>query len=218
MKPFKMFGLAAIAALMAMAFIGASSAMATFDTALCEVDPHEPEFGEKLDCPKEFLVKHVHEETLEGEQGVLLSSVLTVKCDVLFLGDVLTTGLLAKVASKEELLISGKFTYANCNNSCTATEENGPAHINVLKEAHELAAVTGKGLVHLVCGAFINCRYVGTGLKGHGLGPLLSGEKLPNGATQISEQSTAKESGSLCPSTAKLDLVTHPLEPIYITS
>jgi hypothetical protein len=206
-----MFGLAAVAALMAMAFIGATSAMATIDTALCLEDP-----SPSLACPSGKLVSHVHEETLEGEQGILLSSSLTVKCDVLFLGDVLTEGLLAK--APESLLISGKFTYANCNNSCTATEENGPAHIKVLKTAHELAEVTGKGLVHLVCSGFINCRYIGEGLIGHGLGPLLSGEALPNGATQISGQTTKKESGSLCPSTAKLDLVTHPLVPTYITS
>jgi hypothetical protein len=210
-KLIKMFGLAATATLMAIAFTDAPSAKAEIDTALCKIDPLP-----SLACPSGKLVSHVHEETLEGEQGILLSSALTIKCDVLFLGDVLTEGLLS--IAPESLLISGNLTYSNCNNSCTFTEENGPGHLKVLKTAHELARVAIKDLIHMLCSGFINCRYTGTGLLGHDLGPLLSGEELPNGATQLSEQSTSKESGSLCPSTAKLDLVTHPLEPTYITS
>jgi hypothetical protein len=198
-----MFGLAVLAALMAMAFVGASSAMAE-TTTLCTSDPASLSRGGGCG------VEHVHETTLSGAQATLLSSSLTVKCDVLFLGDTLGEG------SGAPLIIHGSFTYSNCNNSCTATEENGPAEIKVLKEGSELASVTGEGLVHLVCSGFINCRYNGTGLKGHGLGPLTSSET--NGSTTLSEQSTAKESGTLCPSTAKLDITTTPLEPIYIGS
>jgi len=198
-KPIKMLGLAALTALMAMAFVGVSSAMAEH-TALCETDAAlcaEP-------------VEHVHEETLSGAQATLLSSVLTVKCDVLFLGDTLGGGL------ANPLVIHGTFTYANCNNNCTATEENSPAEIKVSREGTELAKVTGEGLVHLVCGSFINCKYNGLGLQGHGLGPLTSSET--NGSVNLSEQTTNKESGTFCPSTAKLDITTTPLEPVYISS
>jgi hypothetical protein len=195
-KPIKMLGLAALTALMAMAFVGVSSAMAE-NTALCGADESV--------CAEP--VEHVHEETLSGAQAVLLSSSLNVKCDVLFLGDTL-------VALANPLVIHGTFTYSNCNNGCTATEENGPAEIKVLKEGTG-AKVTGEGLVHLFCSGFINCRYNGTGLKGHGLGPLTSSET--NGSTTLSEQPTTKESGALCPSTAKLDITTTPLEPTYIS-
>jgi len=199
MKPIKMFGLAMLAALMAMAFVGAGSAMAE-STSLCSSDPTT--VSQQSGCG----VSHVHEETLSGAKGKLLSSVLNVECDVLFLGEVTAEG--------SPLVISGNFTYANCNSGCTATEENGPSEIKVLREGTELASVTGKGLVHLVCSGFINCRYTGEGLKGHGLGPLTSSET--NGSVNISEQSTAKESGTFCPATAKLDITTTPLEPVYI--
>jgi hypothetical protein len=203
-KPIKMFGLAILAALMGMAFAATSSALAE-NTALCAAD--------EAACAEP--VEHVHEETLSGAgQAVLLSSSLTVKCDVLFLGDTLAG--VPNDAGTSPLIIHGSFTYSNCNNSCTATEENGPAEIKVLKEGSELAKVTGEGLVHLVCSGFINCRYNGTGLKGHGLGPLTSSET--NGSTTLSEQTTNKESGALCPSTAKLDITTTPLEPTYIAA
>ena len=215
MKAIKMLGLAAVAALMAMAFIGSSSAMANNGTALCEIDPLMEEAGKHLDlCPEGFLVDHVHEETLEGAKGKLLSSVLNIECTVLFLGDVLTAGWLA--TNPNPLVISGKFTLSNCNSGCTATEENGPGEIKIVKEGHELAKVTFKYLWHLVCSGFINCRYTGTGLTGHGLGPLLS--ELETGDVLIAEQTIAKESGTFCPSTAKLDLDFHPLEPVYIGS
>jgi hypothetical protein len=189
-KSIKILGLSALTALLAMAFAG--SAMAE-STALCAAD-EEP-------CAEENIVTHVHEETLSGAQAVLLSSSLTVKCDVLFLGDALSS-------LANPLVIHGEFTYANCNNNCTATEENGPAEIKVLREGSELAKVTGEGLVHLVCSGFINCRYNGTGLAGHGLGPLTSSET--NGSTSLSEKTITKESGSLCPSTAKLDITVTP--------
>jgi hypothetical protein len=72
----------------------------------------------------------------------------------------------------------------------------------------------GAGLVHLICGGFINCRYTGSGLIGHGLGPLTSSET--NGSVTLSEQEVAKESGTFCPSTGKLDITTTPLEATNI--
>jgi hypothetical protein len=191
-----MFGLAALAALLAMAFVGASSAMAE-KTTLCSTD--------ESPCEIANVISHVHETSVG--KAKLLSSLLNVECDVLFLGDTV-----AKTSAP--LVIEGSFTYSNCNNSCTATEENGPAEIEVLKEGHEKSKVTGEGLVHLVCGAFINCRYNGEGLIGTGKGPLLSAQA--NGEVSISEAETNKESGSLCPSTAKLDITTTPLTPVYL--
>jgi len=198
MKPIKMFGLAALAALMALAFVGVSSALAE-TTALCG-EPFEAECAEPLE--------HVHEETLSGAKAKLLSSVFNIECDVLFLGDTLNGGV------GSPLIIHGTFTYSNCNNNCTATEENGPAEIKVLREGAELAKVTGEGLVHTVCSGFINCRYNHVGLTWHSLGALTSSET--NGSTLLSEQTMNKESGSFCPSTAKLDITTTPLEPLYL--
>ncbi len=195
MKPIKMLGLAALAALLAMAFVGASSAMAE-ETALCTAD--------EAGC---VAIEHVHETTLSGHKAVLKTSILTVECDVLFLGDALT-------ASGLPLVIHGTFTYTNCG-SCTATEENGPAEVKVQKSGHETATVTGEGLVHVECSG-LNCRYNGVGLSGTAKGPLLSTET--NGEVTLTEQTTNKESGLFCPSTSKLTIATTPLLPVIISN
>jgi hypothetical protein len=191
MKPIKMFGLAALAALMAMALVGASSAMAEL-TTLCSEDNNK--------CTP---ITHVHEESVGHAK--LLSSFATVECEALFLGDTLNSG------EGNPLIIHGTFAYS-CLNGCTAEEENGPAEIKVLKEGTELATVTGEGLVHVVCG--LNCRYNGVGLKGHALGAL----KAANGKGEvtISGATVNKESGTFCPSTSKLDITTEPLTATYI--
>jgi len=199
-----MIGLAALTALMAMAFVGASSAMAE-STALCSAD--------ESPCKEANVVTHVHETSVG--KAKLLSSVGTTECNVLFLGD--TTEAMEEGAA---LGVIGSFTYTNCElggGSCTATEENSPAEIAVLKEGHETAKVTGEGLVHLVCSGFIDCSYNGVGLVGTGKGPLLSTQA--NGEVTLSEQSTNKETGGfLCPKTAKLDITTTPLTKTYIST
>jgi hypothetical protein len=202
-KPIKMLGLAALAALMAMAFVGASSAMAE-STALCTAD--------ESPCAAGNQVSHVHETTLSGALATLLSSAGNVSCDVLFLGDT-TGGNLGN-----PLRITGNFTYTSCTrsgSSCTVTEVNGPVEIRVLKEGHETGKVTGEGEVNVHCGFFINCTYNGEGLAGTAKGPLLSSET--NGSVSLSEQTTHKVSGSFCPETAKLDITTTPLAATYIS-
>jgi len=191
-KSIKMFGLAALAALMAMAFVGATSASAS-STQLCTADP----------CGS--AVSHVHEVSVG--KGKLLAGSINVECDVLFL----STSVGALGAPQ---VIEGNFTYSNCG-GCSATEENGPSAIEVLKEGHETTKVTGEGLVHVNCSG-INCRYNGEGLAGTGKGPLLSTQA--NGEVSIQEAVTAKESGFFCPSTSKLDLTTTPLSATYIGS
>jgi hypothetical protein len=196
-KQIKMFGLAALAALMAMALVGATSAMATGSTALCKAD--------ESPCAAGNIVTHVHEESIGHAK--LLSSFATVECEALFLGDALNGGL------SNPLVIHGTFTYT-CLNGCTAEEQNSPAEIKVLRTGTELAEVTGEGLVHVECG--LDCVYNGVGLKGHGLGPLLVGSG--NGRVVISGATVNKESGLFCPSTSKLDITTTPLTATYIST
>ena len=207
LKSIKMLGLAALAVLMAMAFVGASSAMAG-DTALCKEDAAGA-------CPAGKLFSHVHEVSVG--KGLLLSSLATLECEVLFLGDVTSANNLGA-----PLVISGNFTYpmTGCETTsgtlCTVTEVGAGATITVLKTGHQLAEVKFAYEKNLQCGAFINCTYNGVGLVGHGLGPLLSSSL--NGNVNISEQTTNKTGGLLCPKTAKLDLTTTPLEHTYIAS
>jgi hypothetical protein len=194
-KSIKMFGLAALVALMAMAFVGASSAMAE-STGLCGHDGTPCE-----------AIHHVHETSVG--KATLLSSAINVECNVLFLGDVTTAG--------SPLKISGNFTYSSCNSGCVVTEESAHSTIEVLKEGHETAKVTGEGLVHVNCSGFIDCSYNGTGLTGTAKGPLLSTQT--NGEVSLQGQKTTKETGGfLCPKEAKLDIVTTSLWPTYLRS
>jgi hypothetical protein len=200
-----MLGLAVTAALMAMALVGAGSAMAEGSTALCKAD--------ESPCAAGNIITHVHESTLAGNPGLLLSSVVNILCDVLFLGDTLNGGL------GNPLVIHGHFTYTNCmheNGTCTVTETSTDSLISILRLGSELADVSGTGIVNAHCGFFINCTYDGEGLLGHGLGPLTASET--NGETRVEEAVTHKTGGSLCPETAKLDLLTTPLEKTYISS
>ncbi len=202
MKPIKMLGLAALAALTAMAFAGASSAMAE-DTALCVLH-HEIREG----CTG---IEHVHEATLPGKKAVLKTSILTIECDVLFLGDGLInpeTGL----PSGSPLIVHGTLTFTNCG-SCTLTEENGPAEFKVLKEGVETGSVVGEYLVHSECSG-LNCRYNGVGLKATAKGSLKSTET--NGEASLTKQHLNKESGIFCPSTTELTITTTPLLPTDI--
>jgi hypothetical protein len=197
-RTIKLIGLTALAALTAMAIVGASSAMAEGSTALCKVD--------QTPCASGNLVTTVHEESVG--KAVLLSSLLNVECNVLFSG----TATLGNPAT-----VTGKFTYSSCNNSCTVTEQSASSVINVLKLGHELGDVTGKGEVKLSCLAgFLKCVYNGEGLKGHALGPLLSSGSA-NGEVRLEEQKTKVVSGS-CPKEAFLDLLTAPLTATYISS
>lgn len=217
MKAIKMFGFAAAAALMAMAMLGASSAMAEIETALCKVDPQRDYNPPQLACKSADLISHVHEETLSGTKAKLLTSILTVECTVLFLGDVLkdaTTGTYLSTPPTP-LVIHGHFTYTNCG-GCTVEEVSADALIKVLKLGHESADVTGEAEVHVNCSG-LNCYYNGKGLKGEAVGPLLSIHL--NGEVELQEQEVNKVKGLFCPATGKLDITTVPLPShVYIAS
>jgi hypothetical protein len=211
-KSIKMFGLAALAALMAMAFVGASSALATGSTALCKTDAFE--------CPAGNTISHIHEVSVG--KGLLLSSLPRIECTVLFLGDALRNAEGNALANP--LLIHGHFTYTACNNFCSVSEPaNQDSLIEVLRLGTELADVTvqegvegeegGKGEVIVAC-PFFNCRYNFQGLEAHGLGPLLVGSG--NGQVKVEGQEISPESGG-CPAQTFLDLTTTPLEPNYIS-
>ncbi len=205
MKFLKMLSLAALAALMAMAFAGPPSAMAE-STALCSLDPGE---SENEVCPLSSLISHVHETSLSGTKAKLKTGSFTVECDVLFLGDVNPGFLLAAMTLK----IFGNFTYTNCDSGCTVTEENEFGVILVLRESHDTAVVTYELQVHVECGKIIDCKYKGTGLVGTARGLLLSTEA--NGEVAVTEQELSGE-GVLCPKIARLNITTTPLLATFI--
>ncbi|HET7484294.1 MAG TPA: hypothetical protein VFJ64_02845 [Solirubrobacterales bacterium] len=199
MKSIK-FGPTALVALMAVALASASSAMAEGNTAFCEAD--------ESPCSANNFITHSHAVTQVGKKTTLLTSAITVECDGLFLGD-------ARSALASPLILDGAVTYSNCNNKCTVTEENGPAEVRVLKTGHESASFTFKLLLHVVCGAFFNCRYKGEGLEGHIFGPLLS--TAVNGEFTVEKQKVTKDSGTFCPEKGEIDVVATSLEQVFIS-
>jgi hypothetical protein len=204
-KSIKFFVFAALAALMAMAFVGGSSALAEA-TRLCTGDPSGSGCG--------TTVTHIHEPTLPGEANkmIVLSSVITVKCDTLYLGD--TLGSLANSGTK--LVIHGSFTYTNCSSNCTEPEEEGTGSSSLIeleKAGHEIANVTVTTEIRIICGMFINCLYKAEGIVGTAHGPLLSTET--NGDITLTGQSLHRVSG-ICSEEAFLDIKTTPLSAMYI--
>ncbi len=200
MKPIKTLGLAALMALLAMAFVVPGSATAEGLTGLCMSE------GEEGRC----TVPHIHETSVG--KGVFLSSVLNVECEVLFSGDVTAKGL----EELKPLVIEGKFTFSGCSSGCTVTEENSPTLVKVLRTGHETAKVTSDSEFHVKCSFSIDCTYSTEGVIGTAKGALLSTQK--NGEVSTQGQTLKKVKGFFCPETAKLDMTTTPLEPIYIVN
>ncbi len=197
MKPIKTIGLAALLALATMAVGGASSAVAE-PTALCTAD--------EGNCSEENEITHLHESTLSGKKAVLLNSLKTIECEVLFLGEA-EDGI--------PLMAEGEFTYSNCSGGCTVETISGPVIIEVSKEGHESATVAEhEGEISAKCFG-ISCSYSFEGVEGTAKGSLLSTET--NGSISISEKLLTKTTGLLCPKEAKLDITTTPLEEEFLT-
>lgn len=193
-----MFGLAA-AAVAAMAFMGATSAMAT-STLLCNNDQA---LGS---CTSPTT--HVHQVATDPK---LLTSLGTVLCEsALLLGEVLGLG------SPQH--IHAKLTYTNCvlgGGACTVEEVSEGVLVEVLRTAAELGNVTGSGQVEVNCSG-LQCTYEGKELTGHALGPLVTGD---NGHVTYTEAKVEKVAGGfLCPSTSKLDALFVSLSPVYLNS
>lgn len=197
MKLIRIFSLAALAAITGMAFVGSSSAIAT-STQLCTTDTSCGSNG----------ASSVHLVSLSFEPMLLLSSLVNVKCTVLFSGTSLGLGA--------PLELHGNFTYSNCktfsDSSCTVTETSSSSLIGVLNIGVEEAefVLTGEALVK--CGSFIHCIF-----NRETVGGLWQGA-LSTGLTGVLEQELPKVGGFLCPKTTKLDLFTEPLNLLYIKS
>jgi hypothetical protein len=220
----KMFGLAALAAVVTMALVGTTSASAT-STVLCEV-------LEGLECPagKEIELEKIHlaNSTLPGGPGTpegtptLLNSTADVLClTVLVEAEALDLGESQVIhALKQEF--SGCGTNSAHTNCTVATEELPLFHL--LKIGEDEGSVLGlNGKVRVKCTIFgflkINCVFLLENLLFTGKGPKAS--KTTYGdvdAKEIPKEPPIKsEGGGLCPETSSLDGLLLPLSPEYIT-
>lgn len=195
MRLIKMFGLTAIAAVAAMAFIGASSASAT-STALCTSDA-------SLVC----AAGNVYTGHIEGlaVNPELLSSITNVTCEhSVILGNALGLVTGGSQVTHLELI---DFT-GNCKTSsgtaCTVTT-TALGLVDLLKTAPNLGTATSlNSKVKVVCGFFINCTFGGTP-ELHVVGstlPLNTTSSL--GALTANKASLSRE-GGICPSTSEWD-------------
>jgi hypothetical protein len=186
----------ACAAIVALA-IGAGWASAG-STTLCS--SHEEG---ALSCQAGNDVSHVH---FVDPAAVLLTNVLNVSCNVLFLGDGLGLGT--------PLVIHGAFSITGCNNGCTITDLSGGLLL-VLETASGLSEVTGDNfLERMLCIGVINCEYDGKTLIGHGLDATASDD----GLVTLHKQTVSRASGLLCPEITELDALLESLTPLYIKS
>jgi hypothetical protein len=212
-----MFGLAAIAAVAAMAFLGASSASATFHTALCKSNE-----GGALTCAPANLATHIEAESVGST--LLLTDIVTVHCDSSHvLAEALglsglnpTTGAIEpQLVHLTELTFTGCKTTAGLN--CTVTVLTPLGDLLVLKTAANLANIQShKTSAKVVCGFILSCTFGGLPTL-HGLG---SANDTSHAHVTASKVPLGLEGGSLCPAEATWDslyLVTLPL-PLYIKS
>jgi len=213
-----MFGLAALAALASMAFLGAGTASAE-GIAICEENA--------LPCPENKLVSLIHAELEAGTVGQLLSSLATILC-LNVLAEAHAEGPLLHATTLNAIILA---TFTGCgsngaHSNCTVkTLENGLAELT--KTGTNLGVISGTsgeepGVVNLQCtilGFPVNCDYSGAELafpvegaghtEGAGNGRLVA-NKTPAKLTEAL-------GGLFCPENSTLDAKLVASEAIYIT-
>jgi hypothetical protein len=206
MRPVKLFGLAAIAAMAAMALIGAAPATAG-NTALCSTNN-----GGLLTCPIEKQVTSFHSVALNT---IFLTTVGNVTCK-----EALAEGTVLGLAAPQVSHLT-KFNWTGCTGgggiACTVTTTK-LGLILFLKTAVNLGELVYDNLVfRIVCAPFIDCEYTPIGAA-HLLGstlPLLGGESNGGfGGTKL----TLAPAGPLdapCPE-ASWDYFYESLTPLWV--
>ena len=196
MRLIKLFGLTAITAVAAMAFLGASSATAG-NTLLClnNTASLTPTAGE-CNAPTSVHYTSVGKNTLLTEDG-------NVQCEALIQGtatNILETAVFVKIT---------EYSFFNCTGTCTVKALEVPglqrkATLLILKTAANLASFIFDELaIFMKCFfGLIECEYTGTGLTGHGLGATATSQDHLT-YTEAPLSNNGKYAN--CPETAKLD-------------
>ena len=154
MRLIKTIGLAAMLALTAMAFVGASSATATQSTTLCKINQLPCLAGNQYGVGTKFLATLYPNTT-----ALLLSSVLTVHCLSSDINAKIVTAAL--VAAPNPLLSQiESISFTDCHNGCTVAQVK-VGHLGILKLSPGLGDAFPNGLASraLVNCSFIHCVY-----------------------------------------------------------
>jgi hypothetical protein len=206
-------GLAAVAAVVAMAFVGAGSVMANGPTVLCKVN-EEP-------CSSSApnnLTEHVHFESIGEPTLLTVSPKLEIKClSSLALGD-------AEALGNPTGITVSALTWTGCylapfsgKHDCTVKTENFGL-IDILRTAANLGTATALSTeVRVTCGAVINCVLGGPSTTGLTVEGALHKVGAGHGYLSAPGISVPKVKG-LCPSIAAWVAEYESLEHIFIST
>ena len=234
MRLIKAFGLAAIAATAAMAFVGASPAMATGSTALCHNDV--------IECPElsVHVIKNEQGEIIEEiplGQISLLHMVLTAghvgklhgtnpTINILCL-EVLAEGHVLELAQPQEIHLL-ELNFGGCgtnsgHSNCNIEALEIPVLIDVLNEGSGLGSATGQNGVTLVDCEVPFIGHVVCEYTGEGLGFDVKSAGGENGHGMLNSAGTELENiggpGFLCSDTSEIEEgLLEPLTDVYLSS
>jgi len=205
MRSIKTLGLAVVAAMVTIAFVGASLASAVpTRVVLCEV--------KVLECPAPFpnpttIVAH-------AEDPKLLTSLGTILCEK-SLAELTLLNELSELVVTHVLALS----FENCKigkTACTATVDS----LGLVSYTHDEPALkafaksTGGTKVTVKCGSLLNCKYGGE--------PTFVVHSTEEGVTNLlaGETTILNEEGEkfICPNTSRLDATYTALGTVWIES
>ena len=208
MRLIKMLGLAVVAAIASMAFLGASSASANQSTTLCKINQLPCASGNQW--PKGTKLAGTSVGT-----ALLLSSLVTVHCNGTASGEITSAALANPLSGTLVPSFTGCKTSGGTN--CTVTTSSGT--LLLLKTGPNVGVATVHNvLARVQCGVFIDCSYTSKGVQ-------LQAKSL-SGATPARLHANGveleNEGGFLCPDEsfwdALYDVKTSTGGGIYISS
>ena len=200
MRLTKMFGLAALAAVAAMAFVGATSAPAETSTQLCTTHT-------ELTCEEGNGATSHHLVLASGTVGKLLSSLVNILClDILIETTPLELG-------NPQSIHTESFAFTGCgsgsaHNNCTVTTEEQPL-ADLLKTGLDEGVLTfTSGRLRTQCPNLgMDCKYDGEGMQFTVGGQHLTANKTP----------TTELGGKFfCPDEGQVDGLFETLTDVYV--
>jgi hypothetical protein len=205
MRLIKMVGLAGVVAVVATAFVGASSAMANGPTVLCKVNEDPCAANET----KEVHFTSVGEPTL-----VTTVPSLTIKC-----ASSLAVGTVEDLGTPTGITLT-ELTWTNCssNQGACTVETEAPGLLDVLKTAANLGTAKALGTeVKVTCGAVISCVFGGADTAGLTVEGALHNGGTSHGKLNAPGIAVPKKKG-LCPATSTWTAEYESLEHIFIST
>ena len=201
MKLVKVFSLAAVAAIAAMALVGASSAFAKENVVLCKKAELLCAVGNRWPHPTTLVAHSVKPK--------LLSSVGTIECEKSLI-EVTLLNLLAKLIEGHILSLSFEGNCKLGSTSCTVTVkelgsisfEHGPNLLEWIGRAALLwlGEVPMHTIVNVKCGFLINCTYE-AGEETEASGSSSAGGEI----TVTANEAKLNRNAGFCPETSKWD-------------